>query len=259
MIVADNLPPSLDPSSSYSNNNYNDNDSTDMTRVLAVPAPVPQARLLSKPRIHKDTVSDSASDPSYTDDGRSLSSIDDYKYDDYEAAYDDGYDDDDDEEGEEEGIEEENHEEDAVYRVLDIVHSICQPAAIDSTTGQIVTVSPHDEERHDDRTSGLDQEVTCRLRGEWLEFPDRYKDYVSEPKPSGYQSLHLTLYHKHTGVQMEVQIRSARMHWVAEFGSASHRFYKALALPTSSADPRSSSSASSGPAAEGKWVEGGED
>ena len=258
MIVADNLPPSFDPSSSYSNNNYNDNDSTDMSRALSIPAPVPQARLLSKPRIHKDTVSDSAaSDPSYTDDGRSLSSIDDYKYDDYEAAYDDGYDDDDDDEEEEEGIEEENHEEDAVYRVLDIVHSICQPAAIDSTTGQIVTVSTHDG--HEDGPSGLDQEVTCRLRGEWLEFPDRYKDYVSEPKPSGYQSLHLTSYHKHTGVQMEIQIRSARMHWVAEFGSASHRFYKALALPTSSADPSSSSSASSGPAAEGKWVEGGED
>ena len=223
MIVADNLPPSFDPSSStYSNNNYANNDINDITRALAIPAPVPQARLLSKPRIHKDTVSDSASDPA-TGDGSVSSSIDDYKYDDYEAAYDDGYDDNEEEE-EEEGIEEENHEEDAVYRVLDIVHSICQPAAIDSSTGQIVTVSTHDEERHDDRPSGLDQEVTCRLRTEWLEFPDRYKDYVSEPKPSGYQSLHLTLYHKHTGVQMEVQIRSARMHWVAEFGSASHRY-----------------------------------
>ena len=37
--------------------------------------------------------------------------------------------------------------------------------------------------------------------------------------------------HELTGITMEIQIRSNRMHEVAEYGSASHNNYKALLLP----------------------------
>ena len=68
---------------------------------------------------------------------------------------------------------------------------------------------------------------------EWSVVPGRFKDYVTRAKPSGYQSLHLTLAHAPTGLHLEVQIRSRRMHTEAEFGSASHTRYKALLLPPS--------------------------
>lgn len=67
---------------------------------------------------------------------------------------------------------------------------------------------------------------------DWLLDDSRLKDYVTKPKPSGYQSIHATLVHKVTGISMEVQIRSSRMHWVAENGPASHNHYKALILPS---------------------------
>ena len=49
--------------------------------------------------------------------------------------------------------------------------------------------------------------------------------------PYSYQSLHMTLVHKESGIKMEVQIRSQRMHWEAEYGAAAHTKYKALLLP----------------------------
>ena len=36
-----------------------------------------------------------------------------------------------------------------------------------------------------------------------------------------------------TGIQLELQIRSERMHNFAEYGPAAHRNYKALILPNS--------------------------
>ena len=67
----------------------------------------------------------------------------------------------------------------------------------------------------------------------WREDKRRFKDYVSSPKKSGYQSLHLCLVHMESGVKMEIQIRTSAMHIVAEHGSASHTNYKALLLPPS--------------------------
>lgn len=65
----------------------------------------------------------------------------------------------------------------------------------------------------------------------WTEDKSRFKDYVTHPKPSGYQSLHVTLVHEATEMSMEVQIRSQRMHERAESGPAAHNRYKALLFP----------------------------
>lgn len=54
---------------------------------------------------------------------------------------------------------------------------------------------------------------------------DRVRDWVNYPKNNGYEALHCTLM-SHTGIWIEVQIRSERMHEVAEKGIAAHWAYK---------------------------------
>ena len=56
-------------------------------------------------------------------------------------------------------------------------------------------------------------------------IPLKFKDYISVPKPNGYQSLHTVLIGPRK-MFIEVQIRSQEMDFISEYGIAAHWHYK---------------------------------
>jgi GTP pyrophosphokinase len=62
------------------------------------------------------------------------------------------------------------------------------------------------------------------IHNTWRPVPGRIKDFISLPRPNGYQSLHTSVIAG--GQPFEVQIRSTEMHRIAEEGIAAHWKYK---------------------------------
>ncbi|MBQ1912383.1 MAG: bifunctional (p)ppGpp synthetase/guanosine-3',5'-bis(diphosphate) 3'-pyrophosphohydrolase [Bacteroidales bacterium] len=87
----------------------------------------------------------------------------------------------------------------------------------------IIDCDPEDHKMEKD----LCWQVYSFVTEEYEADTKRLRDWVTNPKPNGYESLHITVKNRE-GAYIEVQIRTKRMDDVAENGFASHWSYKGI-------------------------------
>ena len=87
----------------------------------------------------------------------------------------------------------------------------------------IIDCNPEDHKQEKD----LCWQVYSFVTEEYEPDTKRLRDWVTNPKPNGYESLHITVKNR-DGAYVEVQIRTKRMDDVAENGFASHWSYKGI-------------------------------
>ena len=62
------------------------------------------------------------------------------------------------------------------------------------------------------------------VHGLWRYIPEQFDDYITNPKPNGYRSLHTAVIAENKS--LEIQIRTNEMHFEAELGMCAHVNYK---------------------------------
>lgn len=75
------------------------------------------------------------------------------------------------------------------------------------------------------------------IHTKWQHLAKEFDDYIANPKPNGYQSIHTVVYGD-GGKAIEVQIRTQAMHQMAELGVAAHWKYKEGSGQVSGAEQR---------------------
>ena len=70
-------------------------------------------------------------------------------------------------------------------------------------------------------------DIFSEVTKEYKQDSSRLRDWITNPKPNGYESLHITVENKE-GATIEVQIRTTRMDNIAENGHAPHWSYKGI-------------------------------